>query len=385
VPAYLSYRFVENPIRFSGRLSRSNPLSLSLGANFSAIGAVGGLLLILAVPLTTTDPSDGPAQGASAITGRDTETDTTTGPDSADRTGGGQHTDGASRTDAPKAQPRPGSVESLALVASFVPTVTEAAKDLPPASEEGCQVDQVSPEPIRCEYGDPEGDVTIAVVGDSKMLQWHSPLKEIATEQGWRVISYTKSACAFSTGLQVAQGDPYTSCAEWNDRVMDLLIDLDPDLVLTTNRVNEVLADPDDLDSRSTDAMVDALTEAWQELADHDIPVLGILDNPSPGISVYECVAEHPDDLAACTFDKQTGIKSSSALQYLAAAERVPGTRTLDIRDAICPEETCVPVIGGVLVYRQTSHITNTYAQSLKPVLEAELVPAVEEMAASRG
>ncbi|MGB7449421.1 MAG: acyltransferase, partial [Ornithinimicrobium sp.] len=35
VPAYLSYRFVENPLRFAKPLSRSHPLTLSLGMNFT--------------------------------------------------------------------------------------------------------------------------------------------------------------------------------------------------------------------------------------------------------------------------------------------------------------------------------------------------------------
>ena len=350
IPAYLSYRFVENPIRFSRHLD-SNRLSLSIGANFSAIGVVAGLVLMLAVP-TGAGPGPRDASGAAAIT---------------------ENTD--------EDEARPGSVESLSLIDSFVPAATEATQDVPDAYEDECQVDQVSPVPVRCEYGDPDGDATIVVVGDSKILQWQSPLDDLAQEHGWHVISYTKSACAFSSGLQVAGGERYTSCAEWNDRMMEIIIDLRPDLVLTTNRVNAVLADENDIGSRSTEAMTAALVDQWQELSDHDIPVVGMLDNPTPNLSVYECVAEHLDDLAACTFDKQQGIADSSAPQYEQAAEQVPGTRLIDVRDAICPEETCVPVIGNTLVYRQTSHITDTYARSLKADLAAELVPVVEELA----
>ncbi|MGO1165510.1 MAG: acyltransferase family protein [Janibacter sp.] len=352
VPAYLSYRFIENPIRFSPTFSRSNLRTLSMGAAFSATGVAAGLVLVLAVPGTPAPADDGEAKGAAALT-----------------------------SEAKGDGPRPGTVESLDSVEGFVPTAIEAVEDIPPQPEkDGCQVDQVSPKPIRCEYGDPDGDTTIVTVGDSKILQWQTVLDEIAKKEGWHVISYTKSACAFSSGMQLAKGDLYTSCAEWNDSVMDKVVDVDPDLVIATSRVNSALEDTSDKESLSNDAMVTGLTESWQELKDHDIPVLGLLDNPSPGISVYECVAEHPDDLAECSFDREEGIESSSAKQYQAAAKKVPGTRTVDVRDSICPEETCVPVIGDVLVYRQSSHITDTYAQSAKPVLEKKLVPAVEEM-----
>ena len=351
VPAYLSLRFVENPIRFSSKLSASNPLSLSVGANFSAVGVVAGLVLALAVPASTgTAGQDDDAPGAAALTQGETDS-------------------GA----------RPGTVASLEEVEGFSPPVTEAVEDLPPEpEEEGCQVDQVSPEPIECEYGDPDGDTEIVVVGDSKILQWQTVLDEIAQDEGWKVTSYTKSACAFSSGMQMAKGEPYTSCAEWNDEVMDLAIEQDPDLVLTESRINEALEDRSDPDSLSTDAMTKGVTEAWDELADHDIPVVGILDNPIPDQSIYECVGDNMDDLAECAFDREEGIESSSAPAFQAAAKEVSGTRLVDIRDVICPEAECVPVIGDVLVYRQTSHITDTYAKTAKPALEEELVPAIE-------
>ncbi len=369
VPAYLSYRLVENPLRFSRHLSASNRFTLSLGANFSAVGVVAGLALVLAVP-TTTGPASGSVQGAGAVTQDGEEEDD----------GGG--TDDPSATTAAPDEPAPGSVASLALVDGFVPAATEATSDVPAGYDDGCQQNQTDSEPIRCDYGDPEGEVTIVVVGDSKILQWQSVLDEIGQEQGWQMISYTKSACGFHTGMQVAGGEPYTSCAEWNDEVRAQIVDLDPDLVLTSQRVTEVLTDPEDVDTLSRDAMVDAIVASWQEMADHGIPVLGLLDNPSPSLSVYECVAENPDDLAACTFDRQEGVEASSAPLFQAAAEQVPGARLVDVRDAICPdEEVCVPVIGGVLVYRQTSHITDTYARTLRPVLEDAMVPLVEEMA----
>ena len=351
IPAYLSYRFIENPIRFSSKLSASNPLSLSVGANFSAIGVVAGLVLVLAVPASTgTAAPSGETKGAAALT------------ESGAGSGKGA-----------------GTVASLEDVEGFVPAVTEAVEDLPPAPEkEGCQVDQVSSKPIKCEYGDPDGETEIVVLGDSKILQWQTVLDEIAKKEGWKMTSYTKSACTFGTGMQMAKGEPYTSCAEWSDKVMDLTLEEKPDLVLTESRINEALEDRSDPESLSTDAMTKGISEAWQELADEDIPVVGILDNPSPGMSVYECVGDNMDNLEECTFSKEKGIESSSAPNFQAAAKEVEGTRLVDIRDTICPAEECVPVIGGVLVYRQTSHITDTYAKSARPALEKELVPAVD-------
>lgn len=347
IPAYLSYTLVENPIRFARPVARSNRLALSLGANFSLVGVVAGLALVLMVPTSSTTADDTQAAGAHAL-------------------GTGDQ----------------GMVESLQQVDWFVPAATEAVDDKPASYDKGCSVDQISPEPVLCHYGDPDGDISIAMIGDSKIIQWQSALDAIAKEQGWHIYGYIKSACAFGTGMQMNKGEPYTSCAEWNDRMFETVTDLDPDVVLVSNRVNEALEDWDDPDSLTTQAMEDALAERWQQLADVELPVLVLLDNPNPGqLTVYECVADNIGDPDACTFDRDEGIERSAKPVQRAAAERVPGVRTIDMVDSICPDDVCVPVIGNVLVYRQTSHLTDTYVQTLTDDLAEQLVPAVEDLA----
>ncbi|WP_368860264.1 acyltransferase family protein [Isoptericola croceus] len=346
IPAYLSYRLVENPVRFAPAL-KSNRLSLSVGANFTAIGVVAGLGLVLLVPSSSGGGADRQAQGASVI-------------------GSG-------------AEPEPGTTASLAAVDWFVPDAVLAVDDVPPYPRE-CQVDQESPDPVPCEWGDVEGDLTIAVVGDSKIMQWYTALDEIAQDQGWRIVSYTKSACGFHDGMQVNKGEPYESCAAWNDAVFDRVVELDPDLVLTSQRVNDVMADQDDVESRSVDAMVEAMVRRWTALTETGIPLVVLLDNPNPSMAVYECVTEHPDDLSACAFDLKHGISRSGALAQEPAAKQVPGTQVIDMRSEICPDDPCVPVIGNVLLYRQTSHLTDTYVRTLTDRVRAELVPMVEQV-----
>jgi hypothetical protein len=50
--------------------------------------------------------------------------------------------------------------------------------------------------------------------------------------------------------------------------------------------------------------------------------------------------------------------------------------RVIDAADRFCLGRLCPAVIGNVLVYRQTGHITATYAATLAPWLERRL-PAV--------
>src|SRR5690606_15698001 len=130
------------------------------------------------------------------------------------------------------------------------------------------------------------------------------------------------------------------------------------------------------LDDRTPEAMEEGLVTRWEQLAELGVPVVALLDNPSPGMEVYECVAEHPERLEECDVDREQGIASSAATAQRAAAERVH-------TDWVCPQEQCVPVIGDVLLYRQGTHLTDTYVRSATPLLAAELVPLVEELTGS--
>jgi hypothetical protein len=231
-----------------------------------------------------------------------------------------------------------------------------------------------------CTWGDPEGATTVVVVGDSKIMQYYTPLNSIAQQQGWKIVSLTKSACGFHDGMQVDGTHPYTACAAWNTAVLADILEMQPDVVITAERAETALVDPSDVDSGTVEEMVGAMVRQWSRVTDAGIPMVVIADNPSPvpGTSVYECVADNDGDLSACTFDRAEGAARSGAAAQLPAAEQVPGVRVVDIRDSICPGDTCVPVIGNVFVYRQTSHITDTYAESLTDVLADALVPEVE-------
>ena len=181
LPAYLSYRLVENPIRSAPSLSSSNRLALSVGLNFSLAGAAAGLLLVAAT-LTTPAPAPPVADppGAEAVD-----------------PGGVQEPE-----EEPELPPNKPAEEPTGEPEGFTPLPVDAPEDLPAAYAQGCQVDQSSPEPHLCEYGDLHGATRVAVVGDSKVIQYQSALDAIGKEHGIHFYSYTKSACVLSAGMQ---------------------------------------------------------------------------------------------------------------------------------------------------------------------------------------
>ena len=56
-----------------------------------------------------------------------------------------------------------------------------------------------------------------------------------------------------------------------------------------------------------------------------------------------------------------------------AVARTVPGIRVLDPTGLLCLRELCPSVIGDVLVYRNSGHLTASFAATLGPWLARRL------------
>jgi peptidoglycan/LPS O-acetylase OafA/YrhL len=348
VPAYLSLRFIENPVRF-GRAFKPTGRALGLGLALTAIGVGVGYGLNASVNLASdvkeAEPNN--AMGAAALLD-------------------------PARQDVMWSDVR--SVDQMR------PLATEAVDDRPAfySDGSGCQVEGGDSTPKRCDWGVVDADRTVVIVGDSKIAQWQTALDLIAKEEGWHLVQYTKSACPF-TDAAIDRPNK-KDCRAWGQKALQEILDLKPDLVIASHRMREALPEgaTDDKDA-TQDAMAAGMASYWTTLTEAGIPVTALLDNPAPSTEpVYECVAQNPDNLPACSFDRDRGIAESGAPAALQAADEVPfGVTTIDMTDVICPDGArCSAVIGNVLVYRQGTHITKSFVDSAQAQLADKLYDA---------
>ncbi len=344
VPAWLTFHLVENPLRGSELMKQHPRVALSLGVNATLVGVAAGLGLVVALNTSVSAPVAGSGQGAAVLSSSPTQD--AAGKPVKEVTGG------------------------------ITPDPLEASKDVPDLYAQGCQVEVDSADPVSCTYN-PNGSKTIAVVGDSKAAQWVPAFQVLAQQNDWRIITYTKSACAFATVETTLDGEVYQTCREWTDNVLDKLTGPDkPDVVVTAGQRDEgVVPSSDGNIELSKDAMQSALVDTWGQIEDAGVKVVVLADTPQTGGDIYACVAENPDDLTQCTYDRERGIAASGAPLQGAAAKEA-GLPFIDLTDYICPAAECPPVIGNVLIYRQGSHITKTYIETLAPRLEAALSTA---------
>jgi len=264
-------------------------------------------------------------------------------------------------------------------VESITPDPLHAREDVPSVYGAACQQNEAGSEAVSCIRGDEQGRTTVAVVGDSKVVQWLPALEKLASKNGWKLVIYGKSGCAFAAAVTsgLSGSEPYQSCVTWNQNVMDKLTAEKPDYVITSQGKGTALVNRQKVGTTAgREALADGLRTRWSQLVEAGIGVVVIRDTPYPGMQVDLCVSEHMDKLTECTYERNRGMAGGGGLTQLAALEGSRGVNFIDLNNAICPAEQCPPVIGNVLVYRQGSHITATFARTLAPRLESALASA---------
>ncbi|RNL75512.1 acyltransferase family protein [Nocardioides marmorisolisilvae] len=350
VPAYLTYRFIENPLRYSTWISGSKRAAYSVGLNASLIGAAAGLLLIAGFSQAASATRDVATTPGAAILGQT-----------------------AAGTTIPSGQ-LPGDEDYPAIY----PNPLKAVDDIPALYNSGCQVDVPTTKPKVCRYGSANARTTIAVVGDSKAAQWVPAFQALARINHWQILTYTKSACSFATITITNAGKPYTQCRTWTDNVIkDLTTKSKPDYVVTVSQKGRgIIGTKDGKPQTSKVAFEKQVASTWNTLAKAGIKVISLGDTPQTGMQVYSCVAQHQKNyFSKCTYDKAKGIRLSGLDEQRAAAAKahVP---FIDMTSFICPpayKNACPPVIGNVMIYRQGSHITKTYIETMSQQLGIQL------------
>jgi hypothetical protein len=115
--------------------------------------------------------------------------------------------------------------------------------------------------------------------------------------------------------------------------------------------------------------------ERWLAAGTH---LLVLHDTTSPSVpdgTVPDCLAAHPTQVAACD-----GTPTSWGYPdplYDAATELAPPVATANLLPYLCTDTACPAVIGSVVVYFDSSHMTATYARTLAPYLDRPIADAL--------
>lgn len=341
LPSWLSYRYIERPFRDWQRLKEKSARALRAGVSLMATTSIIGLAVLVTSSQLAADNESSTASnepmGAEVV-----ELD-------------------------------PEALEPANQASSMTPDVTVVEDDVADVYADGCHVDQVSTDFDPCVYGDPDSDYVVALVGDSHAAQWVPTLQQIAESNGWRLETYTKSACTLNSVAVTMSGSFYESCFGWGQNVLNHFTSPEaPDHVLVSASSHSAAKSSDVPEDVRAGDVTEGYADAWTAIQEAGVGLTVILDTPRPGFDVPECIAENEDSLTECAVDRTEAMDNSGYAGMLEAAEAAESD-TVDMADALCSPDACAPVVGGVIVWRDSHHITGTYAETLASSLEQEL------------
>ena len=275
-------------------------------------------------------------------------------------------------TPSPQATPEAATTPSATPQPAITPEPAKATEDQVEYDGRRCHQDKQSSKVLTCEFGDPDGDVTIVAVGDSKTEQYLPVLDAAGRTHGWRVIGMTKSACAFSTAQLTGGREPNASwqaCERWNRNALRKIKQLQPDAVLTALYKLKVPKFGRDLSAvEQKTLMARGIRDA---LARTGVPVVTLRATPraESGDDVAKCVQKHPDDTARCDITGDTVsdpdlVWSRTAMNMI--LDDLDEATAMSINNLICSSDRrCEAVADGILRYRDSHHMTDTFLTSI--------------------
>ena len=377
--AWATYHLIENPIRHAPRLRTSQLTNFALGAALMVVPILGGAAYlsvgdagdsVVAVPNigSTLPPAEDASVQQQAVA--PTVAPTVVSPDGS--------TDAAAATPTTEVP----LVPTTLLVRAMSPQQAAEdwiGRDRPDLRIPDCinNLEEVEvADTSSCVLGDPDGERTLIALGDSH-LQHLLPGLHLAGEQnGWRILAWVKSACPINeaTVWSAQFARTYTECAEWRASLFEHLETVPADGVILGRSFtyDDQLVDDSGELIEDRDLVARAWADGHQVVYDRLTELFGsvvvVRDTPFVGRNAATCLSDNTDSPEQCAITEVDNIVPDDLL-YQAEVAGVGEPHHYDLVPYICDGAPCQLVTnGGVIKFRDWSHITGTFSTTLEPV-----------------
>ena len=270
--------------------------------------------------------------------------------------------------------------------ADLEPDLLNADKDRPITYTDRCHTQmnlKASTQP--CIYGDTASTTEIVLFGDSHALSWFPAINQVAKEMHWKLLSLTMSACSASDipAYNPSTGSLMKNCPIWRKASIQRIIAAHPYLILVASTsgfattVNSVLSKGAARAAIFTAGMKRTLTQ----LKSSGAKVMLISDTPALDKDPLVCLSAHPKSTLACA----TPVADAISNDWIAIESQIASSNSIPLIKPqmwVCPTNPCPVVIGKILTYFDTGHMTATFSQALagrlKSAITSALVPATK-------
>jgi len=342
VLAGFTRRYVEDPIRFAGTRACLHRPQRVAAWSLAGMGGVVGIAAVC-LPLTPTDPTP----TADRLQARD------------------PLCFGARAMRSPPAACARKSRD-------VVPPLTALPFD--DVIRPDCRVEADDPEVRTCALGPHSGYAKrLAAIGDSHAAALLPALEIIAQTRRWRIDVAAKNSCYWTSAAQPNRSAVnQDACERWKAELERRLAEMPPyEAILVTHSASRY---PPLAAAGSTQeaTIVSGLLDTWRRQVERGTRIIAIRDNPVAGPQMRACVTRNLQRAnERCSLSRRQALAAFDG--SIRAVQSLPGSHLIDLSDYYCRGDTCPAIIGSVIVYRDASHITATFARTLAPFLQAEL------------
>jgi SGNH domain (fused to AT3 domains) len=233
-------------------------------------------------------------------------------------------------------------------------------------------------DPLVCGSGalPPQATQTVALVGDSHAKHWRGALNVVAKTRGWRLKSLTLTGCPLSAAPRNLPEPAKSECAKWNQDVQ-AWFQAHPEV--STVFVSELAGGtgavvPSGQSKYKTE--VAGYVNAWNALPPTVKHIVVIRDTPKQLDTTPACVEsairKKKNAGLTCSIPRAKTLDRDPAVD--AAAQIGPQrAQVADLTGYMCGKTLCYPVVGGALVFKDKTHITLAFAETLGPYLDRRL------------
>jgi peptidoglycan/LPS O-acetylase OafA/YrhL len=232
-----------------------------------------------------------------------------------------------------------------------------------------------------CLLGDAQGSRSVLVVGDSHAGQWQTALGVAAQQSGVRLMVRWRSSCpAIPVVVMNTRNVRDPECRTFQSESTALMEELRPHGVIISQATaysGRILDDdgaviPLAAQLESWRSQYDGYLARLETL---HLPVAVIEDNPRMGYDPILCMTRWGNSVADCEPSRSAGVGQIKVLQDVGAGV-IDDHDVVDVFstvDTICGPRTCSLMDEGVSIFRDSNHLSAVWTESQVPELTALL------------
>ena len=329
--ATLSYKFLENPIRFHPRLVRSIRLTL-----------VFSLVAVLPV-----------SAGAIATMQAGTEK----------------------------------AVEPVVIQGVDKPLDLQNAR-FPPKLDPCDRKTKLATGQTLCESGDLDSDRILLLVGDSHAGHWRLALSDAARAEGMKLVVKWEAGCpVIPVEVVPNEGREFAApCAGFRKGLTKLIKDIQPEAVVVSQSDGywgRISTNGTKVASEATQVSLwrKGFTQFVETQSPNTKEIAVIIDNPRNDFDPNDCLSKPGSTPESCASPLEEVIDDVEPLHQatIDVLAEVGVTATLDTRAMLCDDGICRVVDGDLPVYRDFNHLSRQWTVSKVPELREFIQEIVAE------